>query len=234
MKGCEFSIICDVACVVILDDGYDFNELRKKLLNCTPSLLCFTGNCEHLAALIAAPFHVNEITVESPTLNSIAPLLGSNLIDLNLSCCVINNVDGVNRLGSLKYLYLSHNCLSTLPPINLPNLLCIKVDFNDLECLPREFKCPSIVNINLEFNTRLNRLCETPFKNVRLHLAGTHLERLLKRQVVNRSRKNFKLAKLRSNSIVALLVANPLGRDLTQIIARKAYYGWFGHKTKKK
>ena len=47
-----------------------------------------------------------------------------------------------------------------------------------------------------------------------------------KPEIYARSDLNFKLVKERFDSIVTLLVANPFGKDVTQMIAKTAYLGW--------
>ena len=189
--------------LVDISDNEDVNELSKRLAIHAPTKVHVKGNCTHLTTLMGAPLHLEKLKISSIIMPS--ALLGIN----------VNTLD------------LRYNCLSKLPPIDLPNLYNLDLSYNDLECLPQVFKCPKLLYLNVEYNRRFNRLCDASFEKIFIKLFGTQLEGLLRWQFLVESRKNFKLAKLRYRSIVTLLAAKPFAKDVTRLIARKAYHGWF-------
>ena len=201
-------------------------ELQKKLAN--SSGIHLMGDCAHLTELVPskATFFCGNVL----TSFSIQLIEHTNLMFLKVAGCKLDNASRLNTFSRLVTLKLNRTGLTRLPRLELPDLTSLDVSSNDLECLPIDLP-PKLEVLIVSNNPRLNRLSETThlyLRSIKLSLVGTLLyshER--KSQTYARSNENFELAKTRYRSIVTLLVAKKFGKWVTQMIAKRAYYGWF-------
>ena len=210
----------------------DFSDVAASRLELIDTRRAEITNTQKGKEFIAPPINLKTLSCDRITLFP-EIFCHTYLLDLDIRDCTgISLLANINRLKLLKYLTIRDCGMKILPELTLYELKCLDLSQNDLQNLPRGLPigCPKLHILYLNYNANLNRLCESRFANLNIRIQ-TEYTKLLScatlLDIYRASDENFELVKLRYRSIVTLLVAKKFGKWVTQMIAKRAYYGWF-------